>query len=55
MSFFKVRLSNTEFYKKWGNDLIHVITKDRVVDASLRERIRTRKLFICEQGFSVDQ
>ncbi|XP_047135769.1 uncharacterized protein LOC124812779 [Hydra vulgaris] len=55
ISFFKVPLSNSEFNKKWGDDLIHVITKDRVVDASLRERIRTRKLFIWEQHFSVDQ
>ena len=38
--------------KKWGNELINVITKDREVDASRKKPIETRKLFICEQHFS---
>ena len=55
ISFFKVPLPNNEMNKKWGNELINMITKDREVDNSLKKRIETRKLFICEQHFSEDQ
>ena len=55
ISFFNVPLPNNEMNKKWGNELINVITKDREVDASLKKRIETRKLFICEQHFSEEQ
>ena len=41
--------------KKWGSELINVITKDMGVDASLKKRIETRKLFICEQYFTEEQ
>ena len=53
--FFKVPLPNNEANKKWGSELINVITKDREVDAALKKRIETRKLFICEQHFTEDQ
>ena len=55
ISFFKVPLPNNEMNKKWGNELINMITKDREVDNSLKKRIETRKLFICEQHFSEEQ
>ena len=55
ISFFKVPLPNNEVNKKWGSELINIITKDREVDASLKQRIETRKIFICEQHFSEDQ
>ena len=55
ISFFKVPLPNNELNKKWGSELINVITKDREVDAALKHRIETRKLFICEQHFMQDQ
>ena len=55
MSFFKVPLANSEFNKKWGKELINIITKDREIDASLRQRIESRKLFICEWHFEKDQ
>ena len=55
LSFFKVPLPNNEVNKKWGAELINIITKDRQVDASLKKRIETRKLFICEQHFTEDQ
>ena len=55
ISFFKVPLANSEVNKAWGNELINIITKDREIDASLRTRINSRKLFICELHFSPQQ
>ena len=54
ISFFKVTLPNNELNKKWGSEH-DFITKDREVDAALKHRIETRKLFICEQHFTQDQ
>ena len=36
ISFFKVPLPNSDFNKKWGSELINIITKDREIDASLQ-------------------
>ena len=55
ISLFKVPLPNNEINKKWGAELINVITKDREVDAFLKKRIESRKLFICEQLFTEDK
>ena len=55
ISFFKIPLPNNEANKKWGSELINIITKDREIDAALKSRIETRKLFICEQHFTQDQ
>ena len=38
---FKVPLPTTDFNKKWRQELIAIITKDRVVDASLKRQIET--------------
>ena len=55
ISIFKVPLPNNEVNKKWVCELINIITKDRQVDALLRKRIESRKIFICERHFSPDQ
>ena len=55
ISFFKVPLPNSDFNKKWGSELINIITKDREIDAALQTRIESRKLFICEQHSTFDQ
>ena len=47
-------LPNSHFNKKWGSELINIITKDREIDASLQTRIESRKLFICEQHFTAE-
>ena len=35
--------------------MINIITKDRVVDQSLRKQIESDKLYICERHFSKEQ
>ena len=52
---FKVPVGNNDFDKDWKQKLISVITKDRVVDDSLRAQIEKSNLYICECHFSPDQ
>ena len=51
ISIFKVPSGTNEFKLKWRRDLINVITKNRVVDQSLRKQIESDKLYICERHF----
>ena len=55
ISIFEVPVPNTKVNKKWGCELINIITKDRQVDSQLKKRIETYKPFICECHFSPDQ
>ena len=52
---FKVPLPTTDFNKKWRQELIAIITKDRVVDASLKRQVETNTLHICERHFREEQ
>ena len=52
LAIFKIPAGNGEYESKWRDKLIHVVTKDRVVDSSLKKQIESRKLFICEKHFN---
>ena len=41
--------------KRPGDKLVAVITEDRQIDAALRERINSGRLFICQHHFREDQ
>ena len=55
ISIFKVPSGTNEFKLKWRRDLFNITIKDRVVDQSLRKRIESDKLYICERHFSKEQ
>ena len=55
VSLFKVPSGKTEFDAKWRNQLIAVITKDHVIDSSLRDQIRNTNLYVCQRHFTTDQ
>eukprot|EP00794_Sanderia_malayensis_P001236 gene1236-1360_t len=55
ISIFKVPGEDDEFSKKWRSQLINIVTKDRVIDKSLRKQIDNRSIHICEQHFTPDQ
>ena len=44
-----------EFSKKWRNDLVQIITGDRVVDNQLREQTAKKSLYLCELHERKDQ
>ena len=55
IAIFEVPGRKTEFEKAWRDKLVAVITKDRQIDAALRERINSARLFICQRHFREDQ
>ena len=55
ISLIKVPSGKTEFDKKWRDQLTAIITKDLVIDQSLRSQIDINKLFICQRHFRDDQ
>ena len=52
---FKVPQGDDEWSSNWRKSIISVVTKDRVIDKALRERITERSIFICEKHYSEDQ
>ena len=55
ISIFKVPSGNSEFKTNWRIKLAAVVNRDRVVDATLRERTKNKWIFICHQHFRNDQ
>ena len=55
ISLYKIPSGDQEFEKKARDQWINIVTKDRVIDASLRDQIKKRKIFICQKHFKPDQ
>ena len=49
---FKLPAPKDEIFSKWRSDLLSVITKDRVVDAKLKNQIDKDTVSICERHFN---
>ena len=54
-SLFKLPTPKNNEYKFWREQLINVITKDRVCDAAFKERLVKDTVFICEKHFGASQ
>ena len=52
---FKLPTPKDEFHKKWREQLLAVVTRDRIMDASLKSQIKRDKIHICEKHFTEDQ
>jgi len=55
ISLFKVPGGKDEYSVEWSRKLIHIITKDRVVNPSLRKQIESKRLYICEKHYQPTQ
>lgn len=55
LSLFKVPAGKSDFDKNWRDKLISIITKDRVIDNSLRGQIEKCNLHICQRHFKEDE
>ena len=55
VSLFKLPVAKDLFSTKWREELVSIITRDRVLDADLRRQIREDKLHICENHFELDK
>ena len=49
---FKIPPSSEKSKESWRKALLHVVTRDRVVDASFRKQIEEGSVFICERHFT---
>ena len=52
---YRVPTGENSFDKQWREKLINVVTKDRTIDDALRERIKNKRIFICERHYRDDQ
>ena len=48
ISIFEVPSDDSDFKISWKNKLVAVVTRDRAADPNLKERINTRRVFICQ-------
>ena len=55
VAIFKVPQGDDEWSSNWRKSIISVVTKDRVIDKALRERIMKKNIFVCEKHYSEDQ
>lgn len=55
ISIWKLPTPNNDFNKKWREDLISVILRDRDKDSNLKRQIDNDRLHICEKHFTTDQ
>ena len=51
LSLFKLPGRKTEFYVKWKDEILKIITMDRVVDLEFRTLIEKDRVWICEKYF----
>ena len=48
ISFFRVPTKDDEYSTNWRNNIIAVITRDRVIDGNLKRQIKSRTFHTCE-------
>ena len=55
ISLFKVPSGEGKFEANWRRKLVDIIMRERVIDGPLRERIKSKNVFICQLHFTEDQ
>ena len=55
ISIFSVPKMDDEFHNNWRAKFVAAVTKDRVVDASLRKQIENKSIGVCELHFTPEQ
>ena len=48
VAIFKVSQGDEEWSSNWRKSIISIVTKDRVIDKALREKIMKKNIFACE-------
>lgn len=48
---FKIPTRNDEFHNNWRKKIIDVVTKYRVADKDLKQRLVDGKVYVCEKHF----
>ena len=55
VAIFKVSQGDDEWSSNWRKSIISIVTKGRVIDKALREKIMKKKFFACEKHYFEDQ
>ena len=55
IAMFGIPKKDDDYSVKWREKLVAIITRDRVVDESLRRQIQNRTLHICERHFPAEK
>jgi len=55
ISLHRIPQKDDDFSSNWREKIVQIITRDRVVDQSLRKQIDKRSLHICELHYSDDK
>ena len=55
ISIFKLPTPKNEFNKNWREDILKVITRDRVVDPKFKNQIVNDRVYICERHFNENE
>ena len=51
LAIFGLPKGTDDYSMKWRTDLVHIITKDRVIDKQLRKQMENKTLHVCELHF----
>ena len=55
IAIFRVPTGEDDFSKKWRENIINIVTKDRIIDGSLRKQIENKSLYTCELHYPEDK
>ena len=55
LALFQIPTKDDEYSILWRNKLVAIISRDRVIDASLKGQIERRMLYICEHHYTETQ
>ena len=55
ISIFRVPKLDDVFHNKWRENFVAVVTRDRVVDASLKSQIQNKTIGVCELHFKPEE
>ena len=54
VAIFRITRGTDEFSKKWREALVNAVTKDRVINPSLKKQVEDMNLHICQRHFTED-
>ena len=51
ISLFKITNRKGDYYENWRKEVVNILTKSRVIDATLKHQIETDTVYICERHY----
>ena len=55
LAIFQVTKRTDEYNSQWSDKLVNIITRDRIIDQSLKKQIEKKNLHICELHFEEEK